>query len=134
MTTVVERAVVDTNVLLAATDRGRTGHGAALDVLNAWPAAGTTLYTSGQILREYYAVATRPPAVNGLGLRASDALTNIRTLRSRLNVLAENEKVADRLIALLEDVPCTGKQVHDANVVATMLSHGIRGRYTWNGL
>ena len=33
--------------------------------------------------------------------------------------------MADRLQALLTDVECSGKQVHDANVVATMLAHGI---------
>ena len=33
--------------------------------------------------------------------------------------------MADRLLALLESTACGGKQVHDANVVATMLAHGI---------
>jgi hypothetical protein len=33
--------------------------------------------------------------------------------------------VADRLQALLTDVECSGKQVHDANVVATMLARGV---------
>lgn len=31
----------------------------------------------------------------------------------------------ERLLALLDVVDCTGKHVHDANVVATMLVHGI---------
>jgi predicted nucleic acid-binding protein len=59
-TTVAERALLDTNVLLAATDEGRDQHARAIETLDEWPAAGTTLYTSGQILREYLAVATRP--------------------------------------------------------------------------
>jgi predicted nucleic acid-binding protein len=33
--------------------------------------------------------------------------------------------VSERLLELLETVECAGKQVHDANVVATMLVHGI---------
>ncbi|HVT68089.1 MAG TPA: hypothetical protein VHF26_10100 [Trebonia sp.] len=33
--------------------------------------------------------------------------------------------MAGRLLGLLADVQCAGKQVHDANVVATMLVHGI---------
>ncbi|MHB8340959.1 MAG: type II toxin-antitoxin system VapC family toxin [Mycobacteriales bacterium] len=83
------------------------------------------LYTSGQIMREYLAVATRPAAQNGLGMARSVAVANVRALRTRLHLLVEGEKVSDRLLEVLEAVECTGKQVHDANVVATMLVHGI---------
>jgi predicted nucleic acid-binding protein len=124
-TRVVERALLDTNVLLAATDEARDDHRAALSVLDRWPTRGTVLYTSGQILREYLCVATRPPSRNGLGLDRRDALANVHALRDRLRLLDESLKVADRLLALLDEVPCTGKQVHDANVVATMVTHGV---------
>ena len=40
-------------------------------------------------------------------------------------LLAEDAKVADRLAELLEESKSSGKQVHDANVVATMLVHGV---------
>lgn len=39
-----------------------------------WPASGSVLYTSGQILREYLVVATRPVHHNGLGLARPDAV------------------------------------------------------------
>ena len=55
-----DRVMLDTNVLLAATDEGRAEHRDALMIMNEWAAGGTTLCTSGQILREYLAVATRP--------------------------------------------------------------------------
>src|SRR5690625_4691600 len=63
-TPVADRAILDTNVLLAATDEGREEHEAALQILNVWPASGMVLYTSGQLMREYLAVATRPVAGN----------------------------------------------------------------------
>jgi predicted nucleic acid-binding protein len=119
------RVMLDTNVLLAATDEGRAEHGRALAVVNDWPGQGTTLYASGQILREYLAVATRPADRNGLGLSQADALTNVRAFRGRVSLLAEDGKVADRLLSLLDGIPAAGKQVHDANVVATMLVHGV---------
>lgn len=125
MTRVADRALLDTNVLLAATDQARRTHHSSLAVLNEWPAQGVVLYTSGQILREYLGVATRPIAHNGLGLTLPDALDNVQALRGRLHCLAETDKVHDRLLELLGDVPCTGKQVHDANIVATALVHGI---------
>lgn len=131
-TRVADRAVLDTNVLLAATDEGRAEHAGALVVLDEWPAAGTVLYTSGQILREYLAVATRPADENGLGLARADAVANVRELRSRLTFLAEDDKVGDRLLHLIDSVECAGEQVHDANVVATMLVHGVGAIVTIN--
>jgi predicted nucleic acid-binding protein len=124
--------MLDTNILLTATDEGRVGHERALDVINGWPAQGTTLYISGQIIREYLSVATRPAAHNGLGLTVPDALDNAREFRSRMLLLAEDAKVADRLAELLEETKSSGKQVHDANVVATMLVHGVDTVVTLN--
>lgn len=131
-TRVADRAFLDTNILLAATDEGRFEHQAAQAVLNSWPSAGTVLYTSGQILREYLVVATRPVDHNGLGMMRADALANVRALQSRLLLLAEDSKVCHRLLELLDAVDCTGKQVHDANVVATALVHGVDTLVTRN--
>jgi predicted nucleic acid-binding protein len=127
-----DRAMLDTNVLLAATDEGRAAHDQALKIINDWPGRGTTLYISGQIVREYLAVATRPAENNGLGLSLADALANARAFRGRTSLLAEDGKVADRLLTLLDDIACGGKQIHDANVVATMLVHGIDTIVTMN--
>ena len=127
-----DRVMLDTNVLLAATDEGRAEHHGALTIMNEWAAGDTTLCTSGQILREYFAVATRPTEHNGLGLKPADAVSNVRAIRERTAFLAEDARVADRLQGLLADVACKGKRVHDANVVATMLVHGVSTVVTMN--
>jgi predicted nucleic acid-binding protein len=129
---VPDRVMLDTNVLLAATDEGRAEHGEALAILNVWAAGRTDLCMSGQVLREYLSVATRPTAQNGLGLDLPEALGNVRAIRARTTLLAEDAKVADRLLGLLADVECRGKQVHDANLVATMLVHGVGTIVTMN--
>jgi predicted nucleic acid-binding protein len=126
------RVMLDTNVLLAATDEGRAEHHDALTIINDWAAGHTDVCTSGQILREYLSVATRPAEKNGLGLNLPDALGNVRAIRERTTLLTEDSKVADRLLGLLADVQCLGKQVHDANLVATMLVHGIGTVVTMN--
>ena len=127
-----DRVLLDTNVLLAATDEGRAEHHDALTIFNEWAAGDTTLCTSGQILREYLAVVTRPAENNGLGLRPADAVSNVRAIRERTAFLVEDARVADRLQGLLTDVECGGKQVHDANVIATMLAHGVGTVVTMN--
>jgi predicted nucleic acid-binding protein len=131
-TKVADRVVLDTNVLLAATDTARVEYSRAREALDEWPGRGTTLYTTGQILREYLSVATRPEERNGLGLSRVDSVANARAFCRRLRLLAENEKVSERLLALLDDVSCAGKQVHDANIVATMLVHGVDTLVTIN--
>lgn len=124
--------MLDTNVYLSATDEGRAEHRQALLIFNDWPGRGTTLYVSGQIMREYLAVATRPADMNGLGLKQADALANVGMFRTRTSLLAEDDRVVDRLLSLMAEISCGGKQVHDANVVATMLAHGIDSLITIN--
>ena len=126
------RAMLDTNVILSATDEGRAEHRQAMVIFNDWAGRGTALYASGQVMREYLAVATRPADKNGLGLKQADALANVRAFRTRTSLLVEDGKVADCLLGLLDETRCAGKQVHDANVVATMLVHGIDSLITIN--
>jgi predicted nucleic acid-binding protein len=124
--------MLDTNVFLAATDEGRTEHADALALLNRWPDAQATLCVSGQILREYLAVATRPADRNGLGLKPAEAAGNVRAIQDRTTLLTEDARVTERLLRLLDDVRFAGRRVHDANVVATMLVHGVSAVVTMN--
>ena len=133
MTMAAERLFLDTNLLIAATDRARAEHSVVTRAFNeTWPHQGVTLYTSGQVLREYLAVVTRPVDVNGLGLGASSALANVAAFRLRMTFLDENEKVAARLGGLIAKREVSGKRIHDANIVATMLAHGIQVLLTLN--
>lgn len=127
-----ERAFCDTNVLLSAVDRKRPLNRQALHVLNELPNRGVELCISGQIVREYLVVSTRPVAVNGLGQSARHALENVEAILARSTLLEETLEVSDGLRALVKRLRCTGKQVHDANVVATMLGHRVRHLITGN--
>ncbi len=123
---------LDTNVLLTATTPARRLHEAALEVLNDWPGRGVRLCTSGQVLREYLVVATRPTAVNGLGLNPEDALFNAANIGSRVQILAEGEATFRRLERIVHYIECRGKQIHDAHIVATALGHGVAKLVTEN--
>jgi len=124
--------LLDTNVLLSATDPLRSLHRAALAVINDWPNQGFVLAVSSQILREYLVVATRPTDVNGLGLNPEDALTNVAAFCGRMRLLEDGEPVWDRLRALVAAYGCKGKQIHDANVVACALTSGVTKLVTAN--
>ena len=81
--------VVDTNVLLAATDRSRDHYDAATRFLNE---DVRRLAVSPQIVREYLAVTSRPVAGNGLGLSGKDAVANVEQLLEGMEVLIEGRQ------------------------------------------
>jgi predicted nucleic acid-binding protein len=124
--------LVDTNVLLSATVPLRPLHHAALLVLNDWPNQGMILATIVQVYREYLVVATRPVEANGLGMGVEDALANVAAFQGRMRLLIDNEQVWDRLRALIASCRCLGKQIHDANLVATALAAGVPRLVTAN--
>lgn len=123
---------LNTNVLLSATAPHRSLHQAALVVLNEWPNQAIPLAASAQVFREYLVVATRPVKVNGLGLGLEEALANLAAFRGRMRLVLEGEQAWDRLRALITKYGCLGKQIHDANLVATALASGIPRLVTAN--
>jgi predicted nucleic acid-binding protein len=132
MATTGAEVFCDTNVLVAAVDRRRHLHRQALHVLNDLPNRGFGLCVSGQVLRELLVVSTRPRAANGLGLSRGAAVDNVRAVVGRCRVLEETRAVAARLLALIAAAGSMGRQIHDANLVATMLEHGVTALITDN--
>ncbi len=130
--TVGDILFVDTNVLLTATDESRPQHQDAIRLLTEAGSSGTHLAASGQILREYLVVATRPLAVNGLGLNVRDATANVNEFLRRVHLYDETEDVARRLRRIALTYGLSGKRLHDANIVATMATHGISTLVTQN--
>lgn len=124
---------VDTNVLLTATDESRSRHPEALSLLAESGTRGRRLAASGQVLREYLAVATRPVEANGLGLEPADAVANVTELLRHLHLCDENDEVARRLRRLASIHGLRGKRLHDGNIAATMICHGMRNLVTENG-
>ena len=61
-----------------------------------------------------------------------DALEDAARLVSSFVVLEDGPNVMTTLTALCREVPVAGKQIHDANIAATMLAHGERRLLTLN--
>ena len=124
---------LDTNVLLTATDELRAQHREAQGLITESGARGIHLAASGQILREYLVVATRPREANGLGLDVKDAVGNVNQFLRHLHLYDENEEVSRRLRRLAAVHGLRGRRLHDANIAATVSAHGIRFVVTQNG-
>lgn len=121
--------VLDSNVLLAATDAGRRNHVQALELVRY---DERRLAITPQIVREYVVVGTRPPEVSGLGLSMSQALGNVDDFLVDMSLLSEGDASLRWLRDLLDPHEVLGKQVHDANVVAVALAHGAGAIVTEN--
>ena len=126
-----EPIFLDTNALVHARERRSPLHHVALQAIQDQYAAGAALWISRQILREYLAVLTRPQ-LWGNPQPIADLIPEVRRLAAQLQIAEDGPDVTDRLLALLQQIPSGGKQVHDANIVATMQVHGIRRLLTHN--
>jgi predicted nucleic acid-binding protein len=121
---------IDTNVLVYATARNAAFRDQARAALSRL-AVDEPLAVSGQILREYIAVMTRQQ-IWGKALTPIEAAADAATFVDRFTVLEDGPAVWDRLIELCRRYSFGGRQVHDANVVATMLAYGERRLLTFN--
>lgn len=121
---------VDTNVLVYATATSAPFHDRARAALVRL-AANEPLSIRRQILREYVAVMTRPQTW-GRALSLGEAMTDAAVFERRFTILEDGPPVWDQLMHLSRRYSFGGRQVHDANVVATMLAHGERRLLTFN--
>jgi predicted nucleic acid-binding protein len=122
---------IDTNILLRihVTSAERSGTvRAAIATLNTRFAP---VWISRQVLREFASVLTREqpyaPAVP-----APDVIQMMRPFETQYRIADETAGVTSSWYSLLETIPVGGKQVHDANIVATMLSYQISHLFTLN--
>ena len=86
---------------------------------------------SRQILREYLSVMTRQQ-IWGKPLTLTEAIADTAEFIRQFTVLEDGPAVWDRIIMLSRRYSFAGRQVHDANLIATMLAHGEHRILTFN--
>ena len=123
----------DTNILLRTMQPTHSLYEEAVRAVETLLMQGETLYLIPQTIRELWNVATRPIANNGLGLSPQQASTEINRLETTLTFVADSPIVYIEWRRLVETYNVLGVQVHDTNLVAAMLAHGIMHLLTFNG-
>ena len=131
MMTMADKAFVDTNILLRATLTNMEWHTEADALLKAVLLEGSELWISGQIIREFIVQATHPKTLK-VPLTINEILREIGIIEQLFQVADEYSSVRAKLLSLLQEFPTSGKQVHDANIVATMLVNEIDTLLTLN--
>ncbi len=107
-------------------------HRLAVDAVAALHAQGEQLCLVSQNFYEFWVVATRPVGHNGLGLTPAQAQMEIARLKSLFTVLDDTPAIFaewERLVVLHQ---VSGKNAHDARLVAAMAVHGLGKLLTFN--
>lgn len=117
--------LVDTNVLLRRLQSEHPEHGIAVESVARLLGAHEAVYFTLQNISEFWNVATRPSARNGLGLPAALALKEVNKIEKVLTVLPDSPAVYGEWKRLVVAHGVLGTKVHDAKLVATMNVHGL---------
>jgi len=131
MTTTGGKAFVDTNVLLRATISAQSLTREAEALIQQQLKAGVELWVSRQIIREYLVQVTRPQSFME-PLSFVEVQQRFNDIHNVFHIADETAEVTAQLLQLLKQYPTGGKQVHDANIVATMLVNGVDTLLTMN--
>lgn len=125
------KAFVDTNVLMRAITPTMPLHHEARALIRQVRLQRYELWINRQVIREYLVQVTRPQA-----FMQPVPMTQIEyrvAMLYRLFLVAdETAAVTAELLKLMKRIPMGGKQVHDANIVATMLAYKIDTLLTTN--
>jgi len=121
---------VDTNVLVYANVLETPLHEQALATIQTAHQARRSLWISRQVIREYLVTMTRPQAFENLP--QAKVLEQVDQFTERFQVADDTAAVTGQLVKLLGNFKVGGKQVHDANIVATLLAHDIPCLLTHN--
>ena len=125
------KAFIDTNVLLRANNDTLPLHRQADHLIKTVRHDGYELWISRQIIREYLAQITRPGFL-ATPLTIEQTESHINVMRAVFKIADETEQVTTQLLALLKAYPTGGKQVHDANIVATLQAYNLTHLFTLN--
>jgi predicted nucleic acid-binding protein len=124
--------LADTNILLRRTQPNHPSHTVAVESVAKLLAAGEPVYFTLQNISEFWNVATRPVANNGLGFSVALALRELEKIERFLTILPDSPAVYSEWKRLMLKHGVLGSKVHDARLVATMNVHGIRRILTFN--
>jgi len=126
------RVLADTNIVLRYIQASSPQHLEVEKAIDRMIASGDVLFVTPQILREFWAVATRPMDKNGFGFAPSQAFESLKLLRLEFSFLDDKEGIFDQWLDLVTTHEVKGVKVHDANHAATALHHGLTHVLTLN--
>ncbi|WP_071189866.1 type II toxin-antitoxin system VapC family toxin [Trichormus sp. NMC-1] len=126
------RYILDTNVVMRFCNPSDVQHHLATEAISRLLAQGDECFLTAQILVEFWAVATRPVEVNGLGWTVEKTRKTIDQVLRRFPLLKESEDIFPNWLNLVTTNKVMGKRTHDVRIVAVMLAYQVTHILTFN--
>jgi predicted nucleic acid-binding protein len=127
------RYLLDTGILARLPHRADPLNHVVRQALRALAAQRHTFVTSTQNIAEFWNLCTRPAqARGGFGLGVEETGRRLRMLERFVAVLREPETAYAKWKSIVLKHGVSGKQVHDARIVALMRAYRIRRILTLN--
>jgi predicted nucleic acid-binding protein len=118
--------LIDTNILLRLVQPHHPHCAVVERAVSILRTRKEDLNVVAQNLIEFWAVATRPEvSANGLGMTIDVAIRELAVLKRLFPMLPESPSVYERWEHLVATYRVSGKNTHDARLVAAMEVHGI---------
>jgi predicted nucleic acid-binding protein len=125
--------LVDTNLLVRLAQPHHPLNAIARLALDALRDRGEDMCITSQNLIEFWGVATRPvDSLNGLGITPEKADQELTQLEGFFRLLPDVSSIYPNWRRLVVGARVSGRQVHDARLVAVMLAHDISHLLTFN--
>jgi len=125
-----DKIFIDTNILIYLVNKDADFHEDVREVFENLQ-KDCELWISGQVLREYAVIMTRPGFL-AKTLTTQELISDIHVFRSLFNVATETERVLNIFSDLVEHYHISGKRIHDVNIVATMMAFSVTRLFTKN--
>ena len=126
------RVLLDTNILVFLTSPASLWHTHSQRAVERLIQRGDKPVFSSQVVYEFWSVATRPVAANGLGWPVADARRAIDGFRREFDVLHDPPEVLDLWLDIVVAHDLKGKRIHDAHLLATMKANSVSQMLTCN--
>lgn len=127
------RWLVDTNVLLRSAQISHPVYDDVARSVSILASRRDQLHVVAQNLIEFWAVATRPIVNNGLGLSIPQTEVELSRLKSLFALVPDTPEIFSEWERIVLQYQVSGKQVHDAHLVAAMKAHGLSNLLTFDG-
>jgi predicted nucleic acid-binding protein len=124
--------LVDTNVLLRIAQWSHPMHSDARKAVQTLLRRKEAVHIVPQVVFEFWVVATRPVANNGLGLSPKKTKRTIEKGQSFFGLLPDTGSIYGEWLRLVDVYSVCGVNAHDARLVAAMNVHRLTHILTFN--
>jgi predicted nucleic acid-binding protein len=124
--------LLDTNIILRFADTRSSEYEIINNSIFQILLQGGQCFITPQVLIEFWVVATRPLAVNGLGWTPEETERAVQMLINQFEWLEETPDVFPIWLSLAKTHRISGKRTHDLRIQAVVLAHNISHLLTLN--